>query len=83
MWSIASAKAHLSEILRRARAGEPQVIGAQDPCVVISQADYQKFLQSQDEKHDGLWLIQEAAKIGAEIELPPRAEDRPGPVLGG
>jgi prevent-host-death family protein len=77
MWSVASAKAHLSEILRRARAGEPQIIGAQDPCVVISQVEYQKFLETKEERHDGLALIRAGAGVGVDIELPSRADDRP------
>ena len=40
MWTVQEAKAKLSEVLKRAKAGEPQVIGAQDPCIVISMAEY-------------------------------------------
>lgn len=36
-WTVQDAKAQLSELLRRARAGEPQRIGMTDEaCVVIS-----------------------------------------------
>ena len=70
MWTIEDAKVHLSEILRRARAGEPQVIGAQDPCVVIS-AEAFATLTRADDQHLGRWLIRHAPS-GIEIELPPR-----------
>ena len=77
MWSIVNAKSQLSEILRRARAGNPQVIGSQDPCVVISLEDYEaKFAD-----HDGAWVLRQTAKLDADIELPPRNQDRAGNVF--
>ena len=37
IWTVQDAKAQLSELLRRARAGEPQRIGMTDEaCVVVS-----------------------------------------------
>jgi prevent-host-death family protein len=69
VWTVEDAKVHLSEILRRARAGEPQVIGTREPCVVIS-AEAFKALTRADEQHLGRWLI-EHAPSGTEIELPP------------
>jgi prevent-host-death family protein len=73
MWSVAHAKAHLSEILRRARAGTPQVIGASNACVVISAAAYEATANAD---HDGAWLIDQAARVGGNIALPSRSEDR-------
>ncbi|MGL4960024.1 MAG: type II toxin-antitoxin system prevent-host-death family antitoxin [Inquilinus sp.] len=70
MWTVEDAKVHLSEILRRARAGEPQVIGTQEPCVVIS-AEAFAALTRPDDQHLGRWLV-EHAPSGIEIELPPR-----------
>jgi prevent-host-death family protein len=78
MWTVQEAKAKLSNVLQRARAGEPQIIGAQDPCVVISMAEYKKLTAAGDELHPGKWLVQNLAGIG-EIELPPREEGRPSP----
>jgi len=72
MWSVAKAKAELSEILRRARAGEPQVIGAHDPCVVVSAKTYQDSIAP----HDGRWLAEVARRLGVDIPLPDRSEDR-------
>lgn len=74
MWSVADAKAQLSEILRKARGGTPQVIGTQDPCVVISLATYQNRIAATD--HDGKWLIDMASRLGMDMVLPSRAEDR-------
>jgi prevent-host-death family protein len=78
MWTVQEAKAKLSNVLQRARAGEPQVIGAQDPCVVISMAEYKKLTDSREEPHAGRWLVENLARLG-EIELPSREEDRPSP----
>ncbi len=76
MWSVSLAKAHLSEVLRLARSGQPQTIGSQNPCVVVPLSDYQKLLDSVDHTHDGLWLVNAASKVGYDIELPSRSEDR-------
>jgi hypothetical protein len=80
MWSVAEAKAQLSEVLRKARGGSPQVIGTQDPCVVVSLETYQNRLAEAD--HDGKWLIDMTSRLGLDISLPFRKEDRADPVLG-
>ncbi len=73
-WSVAEAKAHLSEVLRRARQGEPQIVGAQDPCVVISKKDYEaKF----SPEHLGRALLKIGAGLKADIDLPARGPGRP------
>jgi hypothetical protein len=70
--SVAEAKAKLS------RAGEPQVIGARSPCVVMSMDEY-KRLKSLDEKpHFGKWLVDNLRGLG-EIELPSHDDNRPIP----
>jgi prevent-host-death family protein len=74
-WSVVEAKAKLSEILRLARAGEPQTIGSDDPCVVISAAQFEQLWQP---RHLGRFLI-ESAPRGVELELPPRDNDRGDP----
>ncbi len=77
MWSIVNAKSQLSEILRRARAGEPQVIGTQASCVVVSLEEFEaKFAD-----HDGAWLLRQTASLNADIALPPRGSDRNGNVF--
>ena len=42
-WTVNDAKTYLSEILRRARTGEPQRIGTENSCIVIS-ADQWEYL---------------------------------------
>lgn len=74
-WSVQDAKAHLSEIMRRAREGEPQTIGSRDPCIVVSA---ERFKTGRPGKHLGRWLI-ESAPRGTPIELPPRGSDRGDP----
>ena len=78
MWTVQEAKAKLSEVLQRARDGEAQFVGAQDPCVVISMAEYQRLKARKDEPHLGRWLVESLRGLG-EIELPSRGEDRPSP----
>ena len=74
-WTVAEAKAKLSEILRLARAGQPQTIGTEDTCVVVSAA---QFEQSNQFGHLGRFLI-ESAPRGFELELPSRSHDRGNP----
>lgn len=76
MWSVVNAKAHLSEILRRARAGEPQFIGVQENCVVISAELYRQKIA--EPGNDGAWLVEHAGRLGLDIELPARGGDRDG-----
>jgi prevent-host-death family protein len=78
MWTVQEAKSKLSEVLDRARHGEAQVIGARDPCVVISMAEYQRLRGDSDEPHLGRWLVENAPR-GFELELPPRGDDRLDP----
>ena len=75
MWSVLEAKAKLSEILRLARAGEPQIIGSQSPCVVVSADVFEKLQQSE---HLGRFLLETAPK-GIDLELPSRKSQRPDP----
>ena len=72
MWSIVDAKSQLSEILRRARAGQPQMIGTQNPCVVVSA----EVFEANFADHDGAWLLQQTQHLSEEFKLPPRSADR-------
>lgn len=78
MWTVQEAKAKLSQVLQRARSGEAQVIGANEPCVVISLAEYKRLTGTGNAAHLGRWLIENAPRIG-DIDLPPRVKDRPVP----
>jgi hypothetical protein len=75
VWTVPDAKAKLSEILRLAREGKPQAIGAQDPCIVVSATDFERW---RPRRHLGRFLL-ETAPRGAEIELPSRADHRGDP----
>jgi hypothetical protein len=75
MWTAKEAQAHLSEVMRRARAGDPQVIGFREPCVGVSA---KQVNSARPNKHLGRWLIQSAPR-GTPIELPPRSSMRDDP----
>jgi prevent-host-death family protein len=78
MWTVQEAKAKLSHVLQRAREGEPQVIGAQEPCVVISLTEYRRLTERDEEPHLGRWLVENAPRVG-DLELPPRDRERLSP----
>jgi len=75
IWTVPEAKARLSEILRLAREGAPQTIGANEPCVVLSAA---MFDELRSKRRLGRFLLATAPR-GSEIELPPRSGDRGDP----
>ena len=81
MWTVQEAKAKLSEVLKRARDGEAQIVGAHEPCVVISMDEYKRLSSKNEEPHLGRWLVENTPRIG-DIELPPRDRDRPDPLAG-
>jgi prevent-host-death family protein len=74
-WTVQDAKAQLSELLRRARAGRPQLIGITDEaCVVVSAKSWEALHPSAL----GSWLV-DNAPIGEELELPARGSHRADP----
>jgi prevent-host-death family protein len=78
MWTVQDAKAKLSQVLQRARSGDAQIIGAQEPCVVVSLAEYERLKRGSNSPHLGQWLVENAPRVG-DIDLPPRTSDRPVP----
>ncbi len=75
IWTVQDAKAQLSELLRRARSGEPQRIGmTDDACVVVSARAWEALHPS----GLGSWLI-DNAPAGEELELPARRSHRINP----
>ena len=78
MWTVQEAKAKLSNLLQRARDGEPQIIGTKEPCVIISMAEYQRLTGRREAPKLGKWLIENAPKVG-DLELPTRDGERPNP----
>jgi prevent-host-death family protein len=75
MWSVQEAKSRLSEIMRLAREGEPQVIGSREPCIVVSA---KQFNAGRPRKNLGSWLAKTAPR-GEPMELPPRDAGRGDP----
>jgi prevent-host-death family protein len=74
-WSVTDAKARLSEVLRLAREGKPQIIGAQDPCVLLSMAEYER---TRPKEHRGRALLELGARVGGvDFDPPARGPDRP------
>lgn len=74
-WTVQDAKAQLSEVLRRARAGEPQRIGMTDEaCIVISAKTWEALHPSAL----GAWLV-DNAPVGEELEKPARGSHRQDP----
>jgi len=73
-WSVQNAKAKLSEVLARARAGEPQRIGLEDSCVVVSEAAW----VARAGQTLGAWLADSAPK-GLPLAVASRASKRGDP----
>jgi prevent-host-death family protein len=71
MWTLDQAKSEFSDLLRRVDAGDPQIIDAERPYVVISMADYERLTRARNRPHLGSWLVENAPRID-DIELPPR-----------
>lgn len=70
VWTIAEAKARLSELLRNANE-QPQYIGTKKPYVVIPVEQWEKLNRPAEPM--GQWLIRNLQGSG-ELELPDRAE---------
>lgn len=74
-WPVQAAKAQISELMRRARAGEPQRIGTSEPCILVSEA---QWLACANQESIGAWLVA-SAPSGPDLELPSRASQRADP----
>ena len=79
-WPVQAAKAKLSEILRRARAGKPQIIGTTEPCVVVSADEWRRVSGAKETL--GRWLVATAPR-GAPLDLPERKGSRRGDPFAG
>ena len=77
-WTIAEAKARLSEILRLAEAEGPQYIGRRKTFVVVPERLWQQ--QSPLRKPLGQWLVENMPR-GIELELPDRRSNRKIPFI--
>ena len=80
-WTVAEAKARLSEILRLAEAEGPQYIGRRKTFVIVPERLWHKQLPPR--KPLGQWLV-ENMPCGIELEVPSRRDpDREIPFSTG
>lgn len=68
-WTVAEAKARLSEILRLAEEEGPQRIGLRKPFVVVSESEWRE--RTPERKPLGRWLVENMPR-GVDLELPDR-----------
>ena len=71
VWTVADAKAHLSEVLRLAESEGPQQIGTRRAFVVVPAEVWRR--QSSPRKPLGRWLVDNMPR-GVELELPDRLD---------
>ena len=77
-WTVAEAKARLSEILRLAESEGPQRIGARRPFVVVPAKIWDA--KSSPRKPLGQWLVENMPR-GIEFETPDRSSSRKIPFI--
>lgn len=73
-WSVQDAKAHLSKLLKRARAGQPQHIGITDGCVLVSESAWGE----REGASFGEWLVATAPR-GEPLKVASRRSRRGDP----
>ena len=71
-WTVAEAKAKLSEVLRLAETEGPQRIGARKHFVVVPESMWRAH--APERKPLGRWLIEDMSR-GTNLEIPDRAGD--------
>ena len=79
VWTVAEAKAHLSEILRLAQSEGPQRIGTRRPFIVVPSDVWDNKANPREPL--GRWLI-ENMPHGVELEVPDRSSAREVPFNG-
>jgi len=81
VWTVASAKARLSEILRLAEEEGPQHIGTRRTCVVVPADDW--YGKSSPRLPMGQWLVDNMPR-GANLDIPGNREsERKRPFVNG
>ncbi len=78
VWTVAEAKARLSEVLRLAETEGPQRIGTRRPFVVVPESIWQA--QVTDRKPLGQWLVENMPR-GLDLETPDRKSSREVPFI--
>ena len=76
VWTVAEAKARLSEVLRLSETEGPQRIGTRKAFVVVPEKIWQAHRP--ERKPLGQWLIENVPR-GVNLELPDRGSNRPIP----
>ncbi|MXW01734.1 MAG: type II toxin-antitoxin system prevent-host-death family antitoxin [Holophagales bacterium] len=71
-WTVAEAKARLSEILRLAEQEGPQQIGRRNTFVVVPKREWDQ--RSTPQKPLGQWLVENVPR-GLELDLPDRRDE--------
>ena len=71
IWTVAEAKARLSEILRLAAVEGPQTIGTRRPFVVVPAEAW--YAKTSSRKPLGRWLVDNMPR-GVTLEIPSRSE---------
>ena len=78
VWTVAEAKARLSEVLRLAEEEGPQRIGIRKPFVVVPAKVWEE--KTRPRKPLGQWLIENVPR-GTNLEVPDRSSRRPIPFI--
>ena len=78
VWTVAEAKARLSEILRLAEVEGPQTIGTRRPFVVVPAEAW--YAKTPPRKPFGQWLVENVPR-GTNLEVPDRRSNRPIPFI--
>ncbi len=73
VWTVAEAKARLSEVLRRAKTEGPQRIGVKESFVVVPEPLWQTL--GPRRKPMGQWLVDRMPR-GVHLEIPEGRESR-------
>ena len=78
VWTVAEAKARLSEVLRLAEKEGPQRIGTRKPFVVVPARVWEE--KTRPRKPLGQWLVENVPR-GTNLEVPERRSHRPIPFI--
>ena len=79
IWTVAEAKARLSEILRLASKEGPQRIGTKARYVIVPEEEWLKREEPQIPL--GRWLVENLPRGYDDLELPDRAEPERPPLF--
>src|ERR1700752_904590 len=81
-WKLQDAKARFSEVVRRARAGEPQTVTVHgEPAVVITAAKKSRTVESNDDLTMAGFMERSRQYRGPEIEIPPRTRGHASEIM--